>query len=168
MAASNIRMVFIVGLLFVLRTDWCCLFREVIGLADEDDLFDLARHADFLVVHDASEHVFADFGDSGDGEGVFVVDGEFAFADDEGFPRHVAFAPPVAVHGFKAGFVAVYADFSGEDGEGDVGAGGGGVHFAVVAFPVHEFDDAGGAACGGFAAFDVFADAGEVDAALLL
>ena len=47
---------------------------------------DLTRLADFLVLHHADDHVFADFGGVGDGERGFVVVGEFAFAPDDEFP----------------------------------------------------------------------------------
>ena len=73
------------------------------------DLFDLTRLADFLVVHHADGHVFADFGLVGYREWAFVEEWEFAFAHGDEVPLHFAFDAAVDVHGFEAGLVV--ADF---------------------------------------------------------
>jgi hypothetical protein len=58
-------------------------------------------------------------GGAGDGEGAFVVVGEFAFADGDEFPLHVALLARVDVHRVEAGLAAFDLHPAGLRGELD-------------------------------------------------
>jgi hypothetical protein len=85
----------------------------------EDDILDLAGLADFLVVDHAVRHVFAHFRGAGDGQRAFVVVGEFAFADGDQFPLHLALLAGVDAHRIEAGLTAFDLHPAGLRGELD-------------------------------------------------